>query len=68
MPPLAILAAVVQYGPSILPMIQSLITMIENKQTTVTAADIQQLIDLGKKTSADYLNEAGGLPAQKATS
>lgn len=64
MPPVAILAAVLQYGPSVLPMIQSLIAMVENKTTTVTAADIQALIDLGKKSSADYLAAVGGAPAE----
>ena len=62
MAPALILSAVLQYGPSILPLIQSLITMIKTNKTEVTAEDIQMLIDLGKKSSADYLKEAGGAP------
>lgn len=62
MTPALILDAVLQYGPSILPVIQNLVTMIRDKKTEVTPEDIQTLIDLGKKSSTDYLAEAGGAP------
>lgn len=63
MTPALILGAVLQYGPSCLPVIQSLVAMIKDKKTEVTPEDIQTLIDLGKKSSADYLAAAGGSPA-----
>lgn len=62
MPPVAILAAVLQYGPSVLPIAQQLVAMIRDKKTEVTAEDLAQLIELGKKSSADYLAGAGGAP------
>lgn len=63
MTPALILGAVLQYGPSVLPVIQSLVGMIRDKKTEVTPEDIALLIELGKKSSADYLREAGGAPS-----
>jgi len=65
MTPIAILAAVLQYGPDILPAIQQIVSWIEGSKTAVTAADIQLLVQLGSKKSADYLAAAGGVPAPK---
>ena len=62
MTPALILSAVLQYGPSVLPIVQSLVGMIRDKKTEVTPEDIAQLIELGKKGAADYLKDAGGAP------
>lgn len=62
MPVAAIVAAVLQYGPDILPAIQQLVTWIEGGKTTVTAADLTLLAQLGSKKSSDYLTAAGGPP------
>jgi len=59
MPLIQILALIAQYGPSILPLVHEVMTWSESGKKTVTAADIQTLIDLGKRTSADYLKEQG---------
>jgi hypothetical protein len=58
----AILAAVLQYGPSVIPLIQQLVTWAEGGKTTVTAADFAILVQLSSKSSADYLAAAGGPP------
>lgn len=63
MTPAVILAAVLQYGPSILPLVQQLTAMIRDRKPEVTPEDIAQLIELGRKSSADYLTAAGGAPA-----
>ena len=63
MPIATILACVVQYGPSVLPVIQELVALIEGGKTSVTSADIATLVALGKKSSSDYLAAAGGAPA-----
>lgn len=63
MTPAALLLAVLQYGPGILPLIQSLVTMVKANKTEVTPEDLAQLVALGKKTSADYLKDAGGAPS-----
>ena len=62
MPPLALAVALVQYGPTILPMIQELLAMARDKRDTVTPEDIALIIKLGNKSSADYLAAAGGAP------
>jgi hypothetical protein len=62
MTPIAILAAVLQYGPEILPAIQQIVTWIEGNKTAVTSADINLLVQLGSKKSSDYLADAGGAP------
>lgn len=58
----AIIGLVVQYGPSIIPLVQQLVTWAEGGKTTVTAADFAILAQLSSKTSADYLSLAGGAP------
>lgn len=55
----AIITLVATYGPQILPLIQQITAWAEGGKTALTAAEIQQLIDFGKKSSADYLKEAG---------
>lgn len=67
MTPALILTAVLQYGPSILPIVAQLAQMIRENKTEVTAEDIAQLIALGKKSASDYLAAAGGAPANSAT-
>jgi hypothetical protein len=59
MTPVAILLAVLQYGPTILPTVQQIATWIKSGKQDVTPDDIATLIALGKKTSADYLAQAG---------
>lgn len=65
MTPAVVLAAVLQYGPTVLPLIQQLAEMAKSGKTEVTPEDIAQLIAYGKKTSADYLREAGVTPPTK---
>lgn len=62
MKPLDILNAVLQFGPTVLPLIGQLTTWIKENKQTVSAEDIAQLIAYGKKTSNDYLKEAGITP------
>lgn len=59
MTPAAILLAVLQYGPSILPLVGQIQQWIKDGKNDVTPEDIAQLIAFGKKTAADYLAEAG---------
>lgn len=59
MTPAAILIAVLQYGPSILPLVGQIQQWIKDGKKEVTPDDIAQLIAFGKKTSADYLADAG---------
>ena len=55
MNPQIILAAVLQYGPSILPVIQQIATWIKENKTEVTKEDLDALIAYGAKKAADYL-------------
>ena len=59
MSPALLLTAVLQYGPSILPLIAEIHDWIAANKTEVTSEDIKQLIAYGQKTSADYLKAAG---------
>lgn len=59
MTPAIVLAALLQYGPAILPLIQQLAEMVQSGKKEVSADDIKTLIEYGRKTSADYLREAG---------
>lgn len=59
MTPAAIAAAVLTYGPSVLPLLQQLAAWIASGKKEVSAADIEQLIAYGKKTSGDYLRDVG---------
>ncbi len=56
MPIATVIALIAQVG---LPLAQQLIAMWEGGKTTVSAADIQVLIDYGKHTSAASLAAAG---------
>ena len=58
----AILSAVLTYGPEVLPLIQQIPAWIESGKSPVTSADIDILVKLGAKTSSDYLTAAGGAP------
>jgi hypothetical protein len=62
MSPTLILQAVLAYGPSVLPLIQQIVVWIQGGKTDVTPADIQQLIDYGNKTSAQYFAAVGVTP------
>lgn len=63
MAPAAVLIAVLQYGPAILPLIGQITTWIKDGKTEVTPQDIQELIAYGAKNSAAYLAEAkAGVP------
>ena len=59
----AIITAICQYGPSVVPLLQQAIAWAEGGKTTVTSADLDLLVKLGQKSSADYLAAAGGAPA-----
>ena len=63
MTPALILQAVLQFGPTIIPLISQLAAWAEGGKKEVTAADLAQLVALGTKTSADYLREAGVNPS-----
>lgn len=56
MPIATVIALISQVG---LPLAQQLISMWESGKSTVSAADLQVLIDYGKQTSADSLKAAG---------
>ena len=62
MNPAQILVAVLQYGPSILPLINQIHEWIAAGKADVTADDIKLLIAYGSKTSGDYLKAAGITP------
>lgn len=64
MTPAAILLAVLQYGPGILPLIQQISEWVKSGKQEVTPEDIAQLISYGRKTSADYLAAAGVKPPE----
>ncbi len=53
----AILAAVLQYGPSVLPVVQQLVAWVKENKTEVTEEDIKTLIAFGKAKASDF-----GLP------
>ena len=59
----AIITAICQYGPSVVPLLQQAIAWAEGGKTTVTSADLDLLVKLGQKPAADYLTAAGGPPA-----
>ena len=63
MPIVQVIALLAQYGPAILPLIQQAVAWAESGKTTVTSADLDLLVKLGQKSSADYLAAAGGAPA-----
>lgn len=67
MTPEAVLFAVLRYGPDILPVIQQIEGWIKTNKTEVTADDIAVLVAYGRKTSAEYLAEAGGAPTPAPT-
>lgn len=67
MTPAIVLNAVLTYGPSILPLIQQLAELVKSGKAEVTPEDIAQLIEYGKKTSADYLKEAGIAGSERAS-
>ena len=62
MPIVTVIAMLAQYGPAILPLVQQVVAWTEGGKTTVTSADINLLVELGRKSSADYLAAAGGAP------
>lgn len=59
MTPAAIAAAVLTYGPAVLPLLQQIASWIAAGKKDVSAADIEQLIAYGKKMSGDYLRDVG---------
>lgn len=54
-----LLIALLQFGPTILPLIAQVTQWTQQGKKEVTPEDIALLIAYGKKTSADYLAEAG---------
>jgi len=60
----ALLTAVLTYGPTILPLIQKLVGDIEAGKgaTTVTAADLAELVKLSTQTSGDIYARLGITP------
>lgn len=66
MPIATIIALVTTYGPDVLPVIQQIVAWIEGGKTTITSADIAQLVAFGSRKSSDYLAAAGGAPTPKA--
>jgi hypothetical protein len=66
----AVLAALLQYGPTVLPLMAQLTTWIKNGKQDITAEDINLLISYGQKKADDYLVAIGldpstGLPKAK---
>lgn len=59
MTPGAILALVLQYGPSIIPLIAQLTAWIRDNKKEVTAEDFALLARYASTTADDYLREAG---------
>jgi len=59
MTPIAILSAVLQFGPEIIPLIAEISKWIRDGKKDVSPEDIALLVSYGKKTSADYLADAG---------
>lgn len=70
MTPVTLLAAVLQYGPSIIGVVQKLVTDIEagRGQKEVTAADLAELARLAGQTGEDIYARIGiAPPPPKAT-
>lgn len=59
MKPADVLIALLNFGPTILPLVAQVSGWIKDGKKEVTPEDIALLIAYGKKTSADYLAEAG---------
>ncbi len=59
MKPADILIAILQFGPQVLPLIQQVTGWVKEGKKEVTPEDIAQLIEYGRKSSADYLREIG---------
>lgn len=59
MTPGAVLALVLQYGPSVIPLLAQLTSWIKENKTEVTAEDFALLAKYAATTSDDYLREAG---------
>jgi hypothetical protein len=53
--PTLLLQLLVAYGPAVLPLIQQIVSWIEAGKTTVSTADMAQLVALGQKKASDYL-------------
>lgn len=64
----SLLTAVLTYGPSILPLCQKLVADIEAGKgaTTVTAADLAELVALAAQTSDDIYKRLGITPPPTA--
>lgn len=64
----AVLVALLQYGPSVLGIVQKLLADLEQgrTQTTVTAADIGELQRLAGQSAADIFKRAGLTPPPNA--
>jgi hypothetical protein len=63
-----LLSAVLQYGPSVIPLAQKLVSAIEagRANATVTAADLAELVRLSAQTSADIYAREGIAPPPAA--
>ncbi len=62
--PVLLLQAILQYGPSVVGLIQKLVADIEagKGNQTVTTADLAELANLAKQTSADVYARLGITP------
>jgi hypothetical protein len=63
MTPAAIAIAVLQYGPSILPVVHQIAVWRKEGKAEVTPEDIQLLISFANKRSGDYLKDVGLSPS-----
>lgn len=59
MTPAAILALVLQYGPSVVPLIAQLTAWVKDGKKEVTAEDLALLTRYASATADDYLKAAG---------
>lgn len=60
----ALLTALLQYGPTIIPLVAKLVADIEagKASTVVTSADLAELSRLGQLTAADIYKSVGVTP------
>lgn len=66
MSPTVLLTLVAQYGPAIIPLVQYLVGLVENKQATLTADDFKQLAGYAANTSTSILAAEGVVLPAKA--
>ncbi len=62
MNPAALLVILEDWGPLAVQLAQQFTLAIENKKLSLTAAEQQDMINIGLRTSSQYLAAAGGPP------